>query len=841
MNHINRITILDVKEYFHQCGGYIIFGSIAMSFAMKFLYMFLQSDVIGMPTAYSSWTTITGYTWKEFFCLLFGVILFPLGIISLTVGIHLTFKGAYHVYIKLICGYILFFATLIMSIAGFTRGYHTLRCGFIFCGLYTHHGAVDDDYNYGHASGQVFMGIIVYYVFFFFNVLLFCNIVLVHLHQNGYYIGSSVDTDMKKSIKKECMEDPNDVVVNSKNEKVGLSTLNDSTLHTHPNIEIFRKRQKYYPVYITFMIVFPIIVIACMSLPTWWAYLSLENILAYQQMIPPKEYGFYWSIHISNRVILKLFPDIVLYYGLIYVVVVVALTSEYVPALKLLLLKKLHVVFPSDSVILNALRINYIWEISVGELCLLAVITMMLLGQYLLFYFDHGWQMMSINSYTTQERAARSLGQMANICMALLIMPVARNNIWTLVFGVSWESMLIYHKYLGGLFISIVAMHMFTFWSVFQQQGSFPHDIFAIPTTFHTDNFTIPLITITFCGMMCLMIPFSNYFIRRSHYDLFYIAHHFYVIVFFAMLWHATMAWYFVIGSAILWICDHIIRLSNCIDNHVKVVKITTNGSKDVTELVYEVYQPGGDIWNSIINVLVSIGLLGPNNLNSYFNVSNDINTGNISTENGYQKSCYHPLHHEVGQYCFINIPDISMSEWHPFTISSCPGFDRYTTHHIKNMKDTEWTGKLYALAKEFDSGSHRSDRDTVIESREGKSIVELSLRKSELTADARNDRSDVHNSGFSSNNNHCRNFTNLLVRVDGPYGVPLNIDRYTHIALLAGGIGITPIIAYYRFLYMKRRHGCFRHIETVHLIWCTRNSEELELFSESVSNHIRT
>ena len=30
-------------------------------------------------------------------------------------------------------------------------------------------------------------------------------------------------------------------------------------------------------------------------------------------------------------------------------------------------------------------------------------------------------------------------------------------------------------------------------------------------------------------------------------------------------------------------------------------------------------------------------------------------------------------LPHTVGQYCFVNIPSISVLEWHPFTISSAP------------------------------------------------------------------------------------------------------------------------------------------------------------------------
>jgi hypothetical protein len=55
------------------------------------------------------------------------------------------------------------------------------------------------------------------------------------------------------------------------------------------------------------------------------------------------------------------------------------------------------------------------------------------------------------------------------VVMGLLVLPVSRNSLWSHVFGVSWESMLIYHKYLGGTFIFIILAHMFSWWVVFDQ------------------------------------------------------------------------------------------------------------------------------------------------------------------------------------------------------------------------------------------------------------------------------------------------------------------------------------------------------------------------------------
>lgn len=49
-----------------------------------------------------------------------------------------------------------------------------------------------------------------------------------------------------------------------------------------------------------------------------------------------------------------------------------------------------------------------------------------------------------------------------------------------------------------------------------------------------------------------------------------------------------------------------------------------------------------------------------------------------------------------VGNYVFLNFPQISFWEWHPFTLSSGP-YDEYNECHIKALGD--FTGKLYERA----------------------------------------------------------------------------------------------------------------------------------------------
>lgn len=44
-------------------------------------------------------------------------------------------------------------------------------------------------------------------------------------------------------------------------------------------------------------------------------------------------------------------------------------------------------------------------------------------------YFDHGWGHKLKTEKTWQERLARTMGQLANVTMGLMILPVTRNGV----------------------------------------------------------------------------------------------------------------------------------------------------------------------------------------------------------------------------------------------------------------------------------------------------------------------------------------------------------------------------------------------------------------------------
>ena len=85
---------------------------------------------------------------------------------------------------------------------------------------------------------------------------------------------------------------------------------------------------------------------------------------------------------------------------------------------------------------------------------------------------------------------------------------------------------------------------------------------------------------------------FGHYTIRRANYDLFYWVHHFSMIFFLVMLWHATMSWYYVTAGLALWAVDHIIRLYNCIGTSAYLQNISIKGNGNVVNISYTVARP---------------------------------------------------------------------------------------------------------------------------------------------------------------------------------------------------------------------------------------------------------
>jgi PAS domain S-box-containing protein len=114
----------------------------------------------------------------------------------------------------------------------------------------------------------------------------------------------------------------------------------------------------------------------------------------------------------------------------------------------------------------------------------------------------------------------------------------------------------------------------------------------------------------------------------------------------------------------------------------------------------------------------------------------------------------------KAGMYLFIQVPEISSFEWHPFTITSAPE-DPFVSIHVKSAGD--WTGDLYKM---FSENNHDA-----------------------LSSDSTNS-----------------NFSFLpIARIDGPYGAPTQeVFQYKTAVVVGAGIGATPSISILRHILWK-------------------------------------
>ena len=161
--------------------------------------------------------------------------------------------------------------------------------------------------------------------------------------------------------------------------------------------------------------------------------------------------------------------------------------------------------------------------------------------------------------------------------------------------------------------------------------------------------------------------------------------------------------------------------------------------------------------------------------------------------------------HTSAGQYAFITAPCVSGLQRHPFTISSAPS-DTTRTFHIKIMEsDSPCLAKM-----------------TFTQQLEAKIM------------DTPNPRSALRD-----------------VSVEGPYG-NIGAEIGSHVVLVAGGIGITPVHSIFRELFLQSQSSSALSTtsssssssgdnRTVHLIWTAKTYAELDLFSHTLYDALQT
>jgi len=169
-------------------------------------------------------------------------------------------------------------------------------------------------------------------------------------------------------------------------------------------------------------------------------------------------------------------------------------------------------------------------------------------------------------------------------------------------------------------------------------------------------------------------------------------------------------------------------------------------------------------------------------------------------------------LKYVPGQWLFIQIPDISPYQWHPFTITSAPD-DPYVSVHIRQVGD--WT---QALGERVGAGP------SVMAA-----LTAAAMKGAEL------DEKGGYNLGrgdFVELDPDYNSHQLPVVRIDGPYGAPAEDFSNLEVAVLIGaGIGVTPFASILKQIWYgqkKGKVGCLRRVE---FFWVCRDTPSFGWF----------
>lgn len=164
-------------------------------------------------------------------------------------------------------------------------------------------------------------------------------------------------------------------------------------------------------------------------------------------------------------------------------------------------------------------------------------------------------------------------------------------------------------------------------------------------------------------------------------------------------------------------------------------------------------------------------------------------------------------LKYTAGQWLFIQVPDVSRFQWHPFTITSAPE-DPYVSIHIRQVGDfTKALGERVGATP---------------------SVV-ASLTQAAMKGMEKDEKFDNGNStgrgDFVEIDPNAVTRPLPVVRIDGPYGAPAEDVFNSEVAVLVGaGIGVTPFASILKHIWYRQKRGRLGALRRVEFFWICRD-----------------
>ncbi|GAB1319409.1 hypothetical protein MFIFM68171_09619 [Madurella fahalii] len=241
---------------------------------------------------------------------------------------------------------------------------------------------------------------------------------------------------------------------------------------------------------------------------------------------------------------------------------------------------------------------------------------------------------------------------------------------------------------------------------------------------------------------LALVFITSLRILRRRAFEMFYYTHFLFLVFLAGAFYHATYTTEFVLPGLILWAIDRMVRF--CYNFRSVILESATHCAGDVTKLRFR----------------------------------------GVKTAS-------------AGQIVWVQVPSVSLANWHPFTIASGPG---------------EEVGTIAIRAL----GGYTKDVQQI--GADGDSMMNGDASAQQTALDKQ-----------------------VKIRLDGPYGVGrIQWTRYPVVVLVAGGIGITPgisIAAHVIKEAMGAGMGSDRGGWHLHLLWSISDIRHARWFEEELKN----
>jgi len=151
---------------------------------------------------------------------------------------------------------------------------------------------------------------------------------------------------------------------------------------------------------------------------------------------------------------------------------------------------------------------------------------------------------------------------------------------------------------------------------------------------------------------------------------------------------------------------------------------------------------------------------------------------------------------YKPGQWLFLNVPEVSKYQWHPFTITSCP-FGENISVHIRQVGDFTRT-----LADAVGAGPTQAKASHDLDPM---GIYEIALQQGQRMP---------------------------KLRIDGPYGAPAE-DIFNHevSVIIGAGIGVTPWASILKNIWHQRMNSQSMRLRSVDFIWVCADTRSFEWF----------